>query len=162
MHCQNNLQLIECKYYANMNMWLCLSKDTVVKYMTDGCLLREILADPGLSQYSVVILDEVHERSLNTVSQYILFGSFWSCLHHNVECTHWVTFCICCRIYSWVYWRKSSPTLLKPWRVDFSRWGWWWCQQPWKQTNFRPFLVTVPSSLFLEELFLSPAHLAQL
>ncbi|XP_028275051.1 probable ATP-dependent RNA helicase DHX40 [Parambassis ranga] len=44
----------------------CTSEDTVVKYMTDGCLLREILADPGLSQYSVVILDEVHERSLNT------------------------------------------------------------------------------------------------
>ncbi|KAM8768274.1 putative ATP-dependent RNA helicase DHX40 [Acanthopagrus schlegelii] len=44
----------------------CTSQDTVVKYMTDGCLLREILADPVLSQYSVVILDEVHERSLNT------------------------------------------------------------------------------------------------
>ncbi|XP_030007577.1 probable ATP-dependent RNA helicase DHX40 isoform X1 [Sphaeramia orbicularis] len=44
----------------------CTSQDTVVKYMTDGCLLREILADPGLSQYSVIILDEVHERSLNT------------------------------------------------------------------------------------------------
>lgn len=44
----------------------CTTQDTVVKYMTDGCLLREILADPGLSQYSVVVLDEVHERSLNT------------------------------------------------------------------------------------------------
>ncbi|XP_023698439.2 probable ATP-dependent RNA helicase DHX40 [Paramormyrops kingsleyae] len=44
----------------------CTSKDTVIKYMTDGCLLREILADPELKQYSVVILDEVHERSLNT------------------------------------------------------------------------------------------------
>uniref|UniRef100_A0A665V2P7 RNA helicase n=1 Tax=Echeneis naucrates TaxID=173247 RepID=A0A665V2P7_ECHNA len=44
----------------------CTSQDTVVKYMTDGCLLREVLADPGLSQYSVVILDEIHERSLNT------------------------------------------------------------------------------------------------
>lgn len=44
----------------------CTSQDTVVKYMTDGCLLREILADPGLSHYRVVILDEVHERSLNT------------------------------------------------------------------------------------------------
>ncbi|CAB1347908.1 unnamed protein product, partial [Coregonus sp. 'balchen'] len=40
--------------------------DTVVKYMADVCLLREILADPVLSQYSVVILDEAHERSLNT------------------------------------------------------------------------------------------------
>ncbi|KAL0973175.1 hypothetical protein UPYG_G00199930 [Umbra pygmaea] len=44
----------------------CTSEDTVVKYMTDGCLLREILTDPVLSQYSVIILDEVHERSLNT------------------------------------------------------------------------------------------------
>uniref|UniRef100_A0A8C9Y364 RNA helicase n=1 Tax=Sander lucioperca TaxID=283035 RepID=A0A8C9Y364_SANLU len=46
----------------------CTSPSTVVKYMTDGCLLREILADPVLSQYSVVVLDEVHERSLNTVT----------------------------------------------------------------------------------------------
>uniref|UniRef100_A0A3Q2GNN9 RNA helicase n=1 Tax=Cyprinodon variegatus TaxID=28743 RepID=A0A3Q2GNN9_CYPVA len=44
----------------------CTSQETAVKYMTDGCLLREVLADPSLSQYSVVILDEVHERSLNT------------------------------------------------------------------------------------------------
>lgn len=42
-------------------------QDTMIKYMTDGCMLREILADPSLSQYSVVILDEAHERSLNTV-----------------------------------------------------------------------------------------------
>ncbi|XP_061637907.1 probable ATP-dependent RNA helicase DHX40 isoform X2 [Phyllopteryx taeniolatus] len=44
----------------------CTTQDTEVKYMTDGCLLREVLADPGLSHYSVVVLDEVHERSLNT------------------------------------------------------------------------------------------------
>ncbi|KAL7831661.1 hypothetical protein AOLI_G00292090 [Acnodon oligacanthus] len=44
----------------------CTSKDTLIKYVTDGCMLREILADPNLTQYSVVILDEVHERSLNT------------------------------------------------------------------------------------------------
>ncbi|KAI4905188.1 hypothetical protein NFI96_013904 [Prochilodus magdalenae] len=44
----------------------CTSKDTLIRYVTDGCMLREILADPSLTQYSVVILDEVHERSLNT------------------------------------------------------------------------------------------------
>uniref|UniRef100_A0A9J8C8V5 RNA helicase n=1 Tax=Cyprinus carpio carpio TaxID=630221 RepID=A0A9J8C8V5_CYPCA len=44
----------------------CSTKDTMIKYMTDGCLLREILADPSLSQYSIVVLDEAHERSLNT------------------------------------------------------------------------------------------------
>lgn len=49
---------------------MCLRQDTVVKYMTDGCLLREILADPHLSHYSVIILDEIHERSLNSVSQH--------------------------------------------------------------------------------------------
>lgn len=40
---------------------------TSIKYMTDGCLLRQILADPHLSKYSVIILDEAHERSLSTV-----------------------------------------------------------------------------------------------
>lgn len=43
------------------------SQNTMIKYMTDGCMLREILADPVLTHYSVVILDEAHERSLNTV-----------------------------------------------------------------------------------------------
>ncbi|XP_062872435.1 probable ATP-dependent RNA helicase DHX40 isoform X1 [Trichomycterus rosablanca] len=44
----------------------CTTQDTVIKYMTDGCMLREILTDTSLTQYSIVILDEVHERSLNT------------------------------------------------------------------------------------------------
>ncbi|KQK80939.1 putative ATP-dependent RNA helicase DHX40 [Amazona aestiva] len=44
----------------------CTSKDTAIKYMTDGCLLRQILVDPLLSKYSIIILDEAHERSLST------------------------------------------------------------------------------------------------
>ena len=39
---------------------------TQIKYVTDGILVRECLIDPNLSDYSVVILDEAHERSLNT------------------------------------------------------------------------------------------------
>lgn len=42
------------------------SENTKVKYMTEGILLREILANPLLSNYSVIIIDEAHERSVLT------------------------------------------------------------------------------------------------
>lgn len=47
------------------------SEETVIKYMTDGVLLRETLTEPDLDRYSAVIMDEAHERSLNTD---VLFG----------------------------------------------------------------------------------------
>jgi len=49
----------------------CTGPDTVIKYMTDGMLLREILVDENLSQYSVIMLDEAHERTIYTD---VLFG----------------------------------------------------------------------------------------
>ncbi|KAG4301955.1 hypothetical protein PCK1_001931 [Pneumocystis canis] len=44
----------------------CTSSSTVIKYMTDGVLLRESLVDSDLGKYSCIIMDEAHERSLNT------------------------------------------------------------------------------------------------
>jgi len=41
------------------------SKDTRVKFMTDGILLAETQGDPDLRQYDALIIDEAHERSLN-------------------------------------------------------------------------------------------------
>lgn len=42
------------------------SASTRIKYMTDGLLLREALLDPCLSKYSVIIVDEAHERTVHT------------------------------------------------------------------------------------------------
>ncbi|KAJ2787521.1 hypothetical protein GGI15_000652 [Coemansia interrupta] len=44
----------------------CTSAHTKIKYMTEGVLLRETLTHSDLAQYSAVIMDEAHERTLNT------------------------------------------------------------------------------------------------
>ncbi|KAL7515728.1 hypothetical protein ACHAXN_012885 [Cyclotella atomus] len=47
------------------------SKETLIKYMTDGMLLREYLADNDLKRYAALMLDEAHERTIHTD---VLFG----------------------------------------------------------------------------------------
>jgi pre-mRNA-splicing factor ATP-dependent RNA helicase DHX16 len=49
----------------------CTSESTIIKYMTDGMLLRELLTEPDLASYSVMMIDEAHERTLHTD---VLFG----------------------------------------------------------------------------------------
>ncbi|KAI9912062.1 hypothetical protein PsorP6_008910 [Peronosclerospora sorghi] len=58
------------------------SPETVIKYMTEGMLLREYLADPTLSKYSALMLDEAHERTINTD---VLFGLLKDLLRKRKE-----------------------------------------------------------------------------
>ena len=44
----------------------CSSEKTKIKFVTDGMLMRELLGDPELERYSVVVVDEAHERTLRT------------------------------------------------------------------------------------------------
>lgn len=44
----------------------CKDGITMIKYVTDGMLLREFLQDPTLEKYSVIMIDEAHERTLST------------------------------------------------------------------------------------------------
>ena len=47
------------------------SNDTLIKYATDGLLLKEATTDHTLKKYQIIIIDEAHERTLATD---ILFG----------------------------------------------------------------------------------------
>mmetsp|Transcript_12507 Transcript_12507/g.32136 ORF Transcript_12507/g.32136 Transcript_12507/m.32136 type:complete len:1020 (-) Transcript_12507:25-3084(-) len=49
----------------------CTTDRTIIEYMTDGMLLRSFLNEPDMSSYSVMVVDEAHERTLHTD---VLFG----------------------------------------------------------------------------------------
>ena len=58
-----NLSPDYCAY--KMRFYDTTGESTRIKILTDGMLLQEIKADPDLSKYSVIMVDEAHERSLN-------------------------------------------------------------------------------------------------
>lgn len=60
----------------------CTSSKSVIKYMTDGMLLREFLGEPDLKSYSVLIIDEAHERTLHTE---VLFGLVKDLARHRKD-----------------------------------------------------------------------------
>lgn len=60
----------------------CTGPETRIKYMTDGMLQRECLVDPDMRNYSVIILDEAHER---TIATDVLFGLLKSACPHLID-----------------------------------------------------------------------------
>ncbi|MGX8681209.1 MAG: DEAD/DEAH box helicase, partial [Spirochaetales bacterium] len=58
-----NLPENYCGY--KMRFYDTTDSSTRIKILTDGMLLQELKADPDLKRYSVIMVDEAHERSLN-------------------------------------------------------------------------------------------------
>merc|ERR1719359_151270 len=55
----------------NIRFENCTTDRTLIEYMTDGMLLRSFLNEPDMASFSVMIIDEAHERTLHTD---VLFG----------------------------------------------------------------------------------------
>ncbi|KAL0069776.1 putative ATP-dependent RNA helicase DHR1 [Marasmius tenuissimus] len=62
----HELSLTSSKVSYQIRYDATVSPDTSIKFMTDGVLLRELAVDFLLTKYSVIIIDEAHERSTNT------------------------------------------------------------------------------------------------
>lgn len=57
-----------------------VGKNTRIRYVTDGMLLREFMLDPHLSKYTTVVVDEAHER---TVTSDLVLGLLKQLLEHR-------------------------------------------------------------------------------
>ncbi|KAI0697135.1 P-loop containing nucleoside triphosphate hydrolase protein [Cytidiella melzeri] len=62
----HELSLTSSKVSYQIRYDATVSPETSIKFMTDGVLLRELATDFLLTKYSVIIIDEAHERSMNT------------------------------------------------------------------------------------------------
>ncbi|KAF8917814.1 P-loop containing nucleoside triphosphate hydrolase protein [Mucidula mucida] len=62
----HELSLTSSKVSYQIRYDATVSPSTSIKFMTDGVLLRELATDFVLSKYSIIIIDEAHERSMNT------------------------------------------------------------------------------------------------
>ena len=70
------------KMYLSIRFEDCSGPRTLLKYMTDGMLLREAMSDPMLDNYQVILLDEAHERTLATD---ILMGVLKTVVTHRQD-----------------------------------------------------------------------------
>lgn len=61
----NNEIAYHVRFNSNVN------ENTRVVFMTDGMMVQEMYQDPLLSEYAVIMLDDIHEKSINCE---ILFG----------------------------------------------------------------------------------------
>lgn len=56
----------KCGYSVRFETKMSPTGDTAIEYMTDGLLTRFLLSSPALDDYSVIVLDEAHERTIST------------------------------------------------------------------------------------------------
>merc|ERR1711923_136267 len=75
-------QLIFLLFSQQIRFEDCSGPKTLLKYMTDGMLLREAMSEPMLDNYQVILLDEAHERTLATD---ILMGVLKTVVQHRPD-----------------------------------------------------------------------------
>lgn len=88
--------------------------DSAVRFMTDGVLMRQLQSDFLLRSYSVILLDEAHERSLNTD---LLLGGLLGCRAADTSCCHkLLAYVICWHLpkYCWMASVACQQDVLQP------------------------------------------------